>query len=350
MTHNRALFTLTGIVTEHADLYGKFINELSYREAMGLTSETSISAIDRMEHEYQTLSGLKLDDLVGITSDPSSSFNKRYAAGNLLSLKGDPRINTFNPCMLHVPEAEITLGLAEEKVDDVVSEFEQYGVSEEWIRKECPPYKVFIPSFSLAKYCVTNWEYLCFLSDTGYKESPSSWIFGIYPRQRANYPVYTISFDAANAYVAWIRQKTGREFCLPSEAQWEYAAAGKNGLVYPWGDVFEQGYCNSVESGIVDATPVGIFPHGKAPFGHMDMAGNVEEYTCGGYQSYKESNTEVKDDLWRTLGSNYPVARGGSFTRFRDLCRTRRRHGRYDSELYIMGFRLAETLEAKEQL
>ncbi|WP_036773576.1 SUMF1/EgtB/PvdO family nonheme iron enzyme [Photorhabdus australis] len=78
-------------------------------------------------------------------------------------------------------------------------------------------------------------------------------------------------------------------------------------------------------------------------FHHLDLAGNVEEYTSDSYLPY-QSGTAVYDDLMLTEGSHYKVARGGSFTRFRDLCRTRRRHGRYHSPLYIMGFRLAESL------
>lgn len=340
----RTALTLTGIVTENAVFSGKIINELSCREAMGLTSKNCIGNIDRLDQDYQFLSTLASETLVKIIDDKASVFNERYAAANLLGLRGDTRIDVLNPCMINVPAARVTLGLEKNKVRGVASEFRQYGVTEEWISKECPAYKTFIPDFALAKYCVTNWEYLCFLSETGYEEFPDSWRFGTYPRQRANYPVYTVSFGAAKAYAAWLSRRTGRNFHLPSEAQWEYAAGGACGLEYPWGNVFLPDHCNSVESGIIDATPVGIFPHGAGPFGHLDMAGNVEEYTDGGYKPYEGNDAEIEDDLRRTQGESYPVARGGSFTRFRDLCRTRRRHGRYDSELYVMGFRLAETI------
>lgn len=343
MNSRADMLSLTGIITEHANLSEKKLNSLSFRDAMGLKPETHICKLDNLNEMYQVLSGLSNEKLVEITASEKNSFEERYAAGNLLALKGDPRINVLNPCMLNVQGAQVTLGLDLDSVDQITSRFGKYGVIKDWIKKECPTYQVYIPTFSLGKYCVTNWEYLCFLNDTGYTETPSSWPFGVYPRHRANYPVYTVSFDDAQAYAEWLSNVTGREFHLPTESQWEYAAAGTAGLEYPWGNKFYRGYCNSVESGIIDATPVGIFPHGAGPYGHMDMAGNVEEYTCSGYQPYGNAKT-VEDDLLSTLGENYKIARGGSFTRFRDLCRTRRRHGRYGSELYIMGFRLAERI------
>lgn len=343
MNSEVGMLSLTGLITENSDLSDMKLNSVSFRDAMGLKSETHICKIDNLSTVYQLISGCSNEQLVEITASTLHSFEERYAAGNLLALKGDPRIDVFNPCMLNVQGAQVTLGLSLDSVEEVTSRFAQYGVIKNWIKKECPTYQLYIPTFSLGKYCVTNWEYLCFLNDTGYTETPSSWPFGVYPRHRANYPVYTVSFEAAQAYTEWLSNMTGRAFHLPTESQWEYAAAGTAGLEYPWGNEFHRGYCNSVESGIVDATPVGIFPQGTAPYGHMDMAGNVEEYTCTGYQPYENAEA-VEDDLLSTLGVNYKIARGGSFTRYRDLCRTRRRHGRYGSELYIMGFRLAERI------
>ncbi|AUX91792.1 formylglycine-generating enzyme family protein [Mixta gaviniae] len=344
MSERAEKLTLTGLITENADLSGKKINELTFREAMGLPPYAVNNQLDNIGEDYRLLAPLESEALVAIISDKNSAFTERYAAGNLLALKGDPRIKVYEPEMITVPAAKVVLGLPEQRVKEVTQAFSQYGVIEEWIRKECPAYQATLPAFALGKYCVTNWEYYCFLTDSGYEELPDSWPFGVYPRQRANYPVYSLSCEAATAYAAWLSAKTGRAFHLPTEAQWEYAATGTDGRDYPWGDTFLPDRCNSVESGIIDATPVGLFPHGAGPFGHLDMAGNVEEYTADVYRPYGPDSA-IRDDLWLTQGSDYCISRGGSFTRFRDLCRTRRRHGRYDSELYIMGFRLAENIE-----
>ena len=181
------------------------------------------------------------------------------------------------------------------------------------------------------------------MEKTGHNVFPTSWEYGIYKAELANHPVYSIDAKDADLYAQWLSEKTGRKFRLPTEAEWEYAAAGGKGLEFPWGDNFDADHANTVESGIFRTTPVGIFPKGISKFGHLDLAGNVEEYVSDDYHAYPNAELIV-DDLLENNGQ-YRVARGGSFTRFRDLARTRRRHGRYHSNLYVMGFRLAETIE-----
>lgn len=100
---------------------------------------------------------------------------------------------------------------------------------------------------------------------------------------------------------------------------------------------------NAAETGVFISSPVGVFAGGESPFGLADMAGNVEEYLADVYAAYP-GGSFVADHLAQSQGS-YRVARGGSFARFRDLARTRRRHGRNPkSATYAMGFRLAENL------
>jgi len=115
---------------------------------------------------------------------------------------------------------------------------------------------------------------------------------------------------------------------------------GDKGFEFPWGEEYNPNHANTIEEGILSTTPIGMYPLGDSPFGVMDMAGNVEEYTSSDYRAYADGET-IADDLLTSEGS-YRIARGGSFTRFSDLARTRRRHGWYKKEIYIMGFRLAE--------
>jgi formylglycine-generating enzyme required for sulfatase activity len=111
---------------------------------------------------------------------------------------------------------------------------------------------------------------------------------------------------------------------------------------FPWGNEFDASLANTCETAIFNTTPVGMFPGGVSAFGVHDLAGNVEEYVADNYAAYA-GGSEVDDHLKQIHGS-YRVARGGSFARFRDLARTRRRHGHNPrSATYAMGFRLAES-------
>ncbi len=332
--------TLTDVVINPDKLDN--INQLSEREAMGIQGPNSVSTLDDLTSCMHALQSLSLAELTVVLESLTAETCQRYAAGQLLALFGDERIDTLNPYMLPVPGAKVTLGLAETDVDNIVQTYYQYGVLAEWIEKETPEYTLEIPTFHLAKYCVTHKEYHEYLLDTGSEDFPEGWQFGIYRPELSNHPVNTVSAEQADNYAAWLSEKTGRHFRLPTEAEWEYAASGLRGLEFPWGNSFEPDHCNTVESGILRSTPVGMFPKGAGPFGHMDMAGNVEEYVSDNYKPYPGAEV-IRDDLLEKVG-DYRIARGGSFTRFRDLARTRRRHGRYESSLYVMGFRLAETV------
>lgn len=274
-------------------------------------------------------------------ADRSVPLAERLAAGTLLALIGDPRIAPLQPDVIVIPGGEVGIGLDESEVESVMRRFAHIGLDEKWIRKECPRHNVRLKRFAIARYPVTNFEYRAFLLDSHYAELPTSWEFRRYPAERANHPVFTLSAAAADAYAAWLSQKTGRSFRLPSEAEWEYAAAGPDGFEFPWGNTFEPDHANTVETGIFTTSPVGIFVEGNSPFGAADMAGNVEEYVLDLYGAY--SHGQFISDHLVQLNGEYRVARGGCFSRLRDLTRTRRRHGRNPAlQTYAMGFRLAE--------
>lgn len=286
---------------------------------------------------------LSRDQLISLISNPSASLAMRYAAGNMLALIGDSRIITLQPAMIAIPGGTVSIGLDESQVTQVLDRFDKLGLDESWIRKECPRHEVSLAAFRIAKYPVTNQEYREFLLATRYPELPDSWSFRRFPAERANHPVYTLSAAACDAYAAWLSGATGRKFRLPSEAEWEFAAAGPEGHEFPWGETFDPSFANTCESGIFSTTPVGIFPEGASAFGVLDMAGNVEEYVSDLYRPYPNGQN-IADHLSQIHG-DYRVARGGSFARFRDLARNARRHGHNPkSSTYAMGFRLAESL------
>ncbi len=143
-----------------------------------------------------------------------------------------------------------------------------------------------LPEFRLAKYPVTNAQYFRFIQVTGHRR-PDRWLSdGSYPPELARHPVVFVSWEDALAYT----ERVGAR--LPSEAEWEKAARGTNGPLYPWGNEFIAGNCNSSESGTDGTRPVDAHPSGASPYGLMDMAGNVWEWTATNYED---------DEQWRVL-------------------------------------------------
>lgn len=315
------------------------VSSLTDREAMGQPERYVPGDMEDMTMAFGRLSKMSVPELLLIAESRDAVFGDRFAAGQLLALYGDPRINSLHPVMVDIPAWSGLLGLNPAHIDEVVEAFEKYGVKRPWIEKESPEYFAAISAFRMGKYPVTNQEYLAFLVDTGCGEIPSSWAFRQYPVHFANHPVYSLSSEACLQYASWLSLKTGRKFRLPTEGEWEYAAGGGRNE-YPWGDVFVKDHANTLETGIFQSTPVGIFPKGNSPFGCADMAGNVEEYVADYYTGYQGQDA-VRDDLV-DINGRYRVARGGSFTRYRDLARCKRRHGPNPKAIYAMGFRLAQ--------
>ena len=129
--------------------------------------------------------------------------------------------------------------------------------------------------FYMDRFPVTNADYKKFVEATGH-EHPAHWRRSIWPEGKADHPVVQIIWDSALAYAQWAGKR------LPTEAEWEKAARGRDGRVWPWGSVFDPSRCNTNEGGLWDTTPVGNYsPGGDSPYGIADMAGNVWEWIGG---------------------------------------------------------------------
>jgi len=137
--------------------------------------------------------------------------------------------------------------------------------------------EVELAEFWIDKAPVTNAEYARFVAETGHKP-PEHWKGKTPPTKIADHPVVNVSWDDAPAYAEWAG---GR---LPTEKEWEKAARGTDGREYPWGEWAEV-YCNSEEAGSGGTTPVGKYsPQGDSPYGCVDMAGNVWEWTASEHE------------------------------------------------------------------
>jgi formylglycine-generating enzyme required for sulfatase activity len=155
---------------------------------------------------------------------------------------------------------------------------------------------VVLPEYRIAKYPVTNAEYHEFVKATGLLRQPDHWrLDGSYPPELARHPVVFVSWEDASACATWLG---GR---LPSEAEWEKAARGIEGREYPWGNEFVAGYCNSSEAKTDGTRPVDAHPDGASPYGVMDLAGNVWEWTATLYEAGQEWRV-LKGGAWDYKG------------------------------------------------
>ena len=171
---------------------------------------------------------------------------------------------------------------------------------------EAPIHVRFLESYRIARYPVTNAEYEVFVNATGHTPPPH-WKGGKVPRGEAALPVVHVSWHDANAYARWSQRR------LPTEAEWEKAARGADGRIYPWGNKFEPVADQGVDWLTDQPTPVGNRPSAVSPYGVHDVAGNVWEWTADWYQPY-EGNTHRDSDY----GEKHKVLRGGSWLEVRD--------------------------------
>ncbi len=182
---------------------------------------------------------------------------------------------------------------------------------------EMPGSTLSLPDYSLARTLVTNSQYAAFVQATGHTP-PRHWSGGKVPRGRDHHPVVRVSWYDAVAYCEWLSGVTGKPYRLPTEAEWEKGARGTDGRIYPWGDEWDPSCCNSKEGGREDAMPVGAYPSGASPYGLMDMAGNVWEWTSSLHGRYPYRADDGRED---PSSPDARVLRGGSWLDHADSAR-----------------------------
>jgi len=237
------------------------------------------------------------------------------------------------------------------------------GDVNEW---EMPASSLYLPNFWLARTPVTVAQFTQFIKATGYLTTAQAlgksyistgarfqWVQGTdwtQPQgpgssieQKGDHPVTCLSWYDALAFCQWAGVR------LPSEAEWEKAARGVDGKLYPWGNSApDRTRCN-FNTNARDTMPVGSFPEGASPYQLLDMAGNVWEWTCSlwGTEStmarfrYPYSPTDGREDLQAPV-TFLRVARGGSWDSRATAVRATFR-GRFDPKWSCnhIGFRVA---------
>jgi formylglycine-generating enzyme required for sulfatase activity len=202
--------------------------------------------------------------------------------------------------------------------------------------EEQPVHEVRLRSFSIGRYEVTFREYARFAAATG-RELPDDLGWGQGPR-----PVINVSWNDARAYTDWLSEQTGQRYRLPSEAEWEYAAAAGTDTPYWWGFDLGSGNANCFNCGSewdgATTAPVGRFA--ANPFGLHNTAGNVMEWVEDCYHgSYEGAPTDGSS--WQEPGCRERVVRGGAFNKPGVSLRvTRRGRHQVDTRLLVVGFRV----------
>jgi formylglycine-generating enzyme required for sulfatase activity len=229
--------------------------------------------------------------------------------------------------MVYVPAGKFWMGSGED--DREADSFER------------PAHEVFVEGFWIDRTPVTNEEYRRFVEATGHQK-PGHWTgTGARPNIEAH-PVVHVSWHDAQAYCRWRSEQAGAAIRLPTEAEWEKAARGTDGRRYPWGDTFHKKHCNSARViGSFDTTPVGRYsPGGDSPYGLVDMAGNVWEWTSSLPWAYPYDGRDGRENL--AAGEVARVFRGGSWLNTRKTVRTATRNGAEPSKDWNnVGFRCA---------
>ncbi len=213
-----------------------------------------------------------------------------------------------------------------------------------WYDRERKRGPVELKAFAITRTLITNAQYRAFIMTTGQRApdvDPDTWrgyrLVHPYERTRRHawrdrappagrddHPVVLVSHDDALAYAAWLSTRTGRAWRLPGALEWEKAARGPGGARFPWGDEYDPARLNSADQGPFDTLPVASFPRGASPYGLMDAAGQVFEWTATG------------------TGKNRFLVKGGSWDdKGCGVCRPAARHGRPAHLKHILvGFRL----------
>lgn len=194
-----------------------------------------------------------------------------------------------------IPAGSFNMGSDEEDEDALGREFGLRSGS--FYEDEQPMRRVTLKGYYIDKFEVTNERYKGFVSATGYK-APSNWTEGTYPAERGEHPVSHVTWFDADGFCKW----DGRR--LPSEAEWEKAAHGPDGYVYPWGNEYDESKTN-VRGG--KTMVVGSIETDKSGYGVYDMAGNVMEWVDDWYMPYPGSTAKNKD-----FGYKVKVLRGAS--------------------------------------
>ena len=191
--------------------------------------------------------------------------------------------------MVLIPSGEFTIGTNQ---TDEENHALSLGLHKPWFADESPERRIDIADFYIDRYEVTNLKYYIFCQATDHKP-PRYWKGQRFPEGQDNLPVIEVNYFDASDYAKWAGKR------LPTETEWEKAARGRAGFIYPWGDDFMPGVANLALSPRKKKgqgpKPVGSFPKSASPYKVQDMVGNVWEWVWEYYQPYPGNTFKTPD-------------------------------------------------------
>lgn len=233
--------------------------------------------------------------------------------------------------MIHIPSGFFLKGTTEETVKELASKF---GYHTSWLANESPQREVDLPDFQIDRYPVSNQSYYEFCKSTGHAP-PKHWNRQTPPELLLDHPVRFVNQEDALAYAIWAGKR------LPTENEWEKAARGTDGRLYPWGDEFDPNACCWNRSGSEGNTTDSVHAHpsGASPYGVMDMAGNLFEWCMDGPEGGAQLDRAVRFSAF---------LKGGAWitTEVLDLrCAARGNSGHINNASSFYGFRCVKDVE-----
>ena len=215
------------------------------------------------------------------------------------------------------------------------------GREDEWPRR-----KIALHSFAIDKFEVTNARFLAFVKQTGHRYPPNPYGEGLLKSVRGieNLPVVPVNWYDASEYCQWAGKR------LPTEAEWEKAARGSDGRMYPWGNEpptknhanFERDW-----DGTHTLHQVGALPAGNSTYGVADMAGNAREWVQDWYHPEYYGKAPNRNPQGPENGV-LRVIRGGSWhSPVQDIRAAARGKGGFALKTHGVGFRCAKDVKAE---
>jgi formylglycine-generating enzyme required for sulfatase activity len=246
--------------------------------------------------------------------DPGRPPRERARVGDGLVLASDPR---FRADAWYLPD-EPLLGFVKIPAGPFVMGSDPKQ-DEQAYDDERPQHERSLPTYYVMRYPVTVAQFRAFVRDSEYGQHDERALEGT-----ATHPVVHVTWYDAMAYCRWLTERLRKwegtpeplvtllreerwAVTLPSEAQWEKAARGEDGRIYPWGNGADPNRANYGETGIGSTSAVGCFPGGASPYEIEELNGNVVEWTRTGWQEdYREYQLDLE-------ARDRAVVRGGAF-------------------------------------